>query len=803
MMTSTWLIGGFGADRGRFGFSPQGTFTPRVAQMVRVASKLIFVGSIMKHARLQSAAFLHRSVFLKLSTGLTALSVAFAGASAMAAEAPAASEQPAQGGTDIVVTAQRRTESLQKVPIAITAINAAALAKSNVRGIEDYFAMTPNVSFVSNGSRDRKDLSLRGISNQLDPYANVRPSAYAFYIDDFSAAAGTSNPQIVDLERIEVLRGPQGTYFGRNSIGGAINVATKKPTQEWGGEVRGGYSSFNTISGSAVLNAPVVRDLLAIRVAAQIEKSDGNIHNINATGGGNSTNYKTARIIARLTPASNITNDLSFSYTRERNGMRAGIPTGYLTATWRNVYYGGAAGLANSDGIGFYPANTNTVNFNRPQSVGSDFWYASNHLVIEGPAVTVTAVGGYLRATTFNYGDVDGSSKDYFYENNHLTRDSVSGELRIQSSGHHRFEWSAGLNAGYDTGRTNQHTYFGTSGLLNRPEGFEITGIDSFGKDSYRALFAQGTFHLTNRFDITAGGRYSHEEIGTVFLQRSNGAVTNDTNRSKGYNDFSPRFNLSWRVNPDLMLFATASRGFKSGGVQTTTLIANTYYNPENLWNYEGGAKFSALDGKFRADISGFYMDWKNIQLASRFQYLNSSGQLLSVTGIDNAAAAVSYGVDGSFDLKITPKLTWSMHGGFNEAHFQSFPKALIDGAYVDATGKPLINAPKWTAGGSIEYRDRVKGDFEGFIRPEWTYRSSTYSNLLALRYSNWPFISPSYNTFNLRMGIEDKRRSLQLFVENLTNAKYYSNVYEKAFYSGVQVEPSVRRFGITASHKF
>jgi len=722
---------------------------------------------------------------------------------AMATPAVAADDKTPDAGDGIVVTAQRRNESLQSVPIAITAISAVALAKSNVRGIDDYFAMVPNVSFVSNGSRDRKDLSLRGISNQLDPYTNVRPSAYAFYIDDFSVAAGTSNPDVVDLERIEVLRGPQGTYFGRNAVGGAVNVSTKKPTQNWEGEIRGGYSSFNTIRGSAVLNAPVIKDLLAIRIAGQMENSDGNIHNINATGGGNTTNYKTGRIIARFTPASNITNDITFSYTRERNGMRAGVPTGYLTGTWRNVYYGGAAGLANSDSVGFYPANTNAVNYNRPQSVGSDFWYANNHLVIEGPAVTLTAVGGYLRATTFNYGDVDGGSKDYFYENNHLVRDSVSGEIRLQSSGHHRFEWSLGVNAGYDTGSTIQTTRYGTAGLLGRAPDFEISGINSFGSDSYKAAFAQGTFHLTDTFDVTVGARYSNEKIRSVYLRRSNQLITDNTNRGKSYDDFSPRFNLTWKPSRDLMLFATVSRGFKSGGVQTSQTIAKDFYNPESLWNYEGGVKFTALDGKFRADLSGFYMNWKNIQLSSRFIYLNSSGVLISVTGIDNAASARSYGLDGSFDFKLTPTLTWSMHGGYNDAKFTSYPSALIDGALVNASGKPLINAPRWTAGGSVEYRNHLVGDYDGFIRPEWTYRSSTYSNLLALRYSTWPFISPAYNTFNLRLGVENKRYSLGLYAENLTNAHYYANVYEKAFYSGVQVEPSVRRFGVSASAKF
>ena len=157
---------------------------------------------------------------------------------------PAGAQEEAVGGTidEVVVTAQRRTESIQDVPIAITAVGEETLRDSNVKGIEDYFALTPNVSFRSDGSRDRKDLSMRGISNQLNQYANVRPATFGFYIDDFNVVAGTCNPQIVDLERIEVLRGPQGTYFGRNAVGGAINVTTKKPDDDFYGEVSLDYA---------------------------------------------------------------------------------------------------------------------------------------------------------------------------------------------------------------------------------------------------------------------------------------------------------------------------------------------------------------------------------------------------------------------------------------------------------------------------------------------------------------------------------------------------------------------------------
>ncbi len=133
---------------------------------------------------------------------------------------------------DIVVTAQRREQSVTDVPVSITVFNAQALAKQNIQGLSEYFAKTPNVSFISTGARDRKEISIRGVTNQLSVDAIPGAGTFGFYIDEFNVATGTVNPGIVDIDRIEVLRGPQGTYFGRNAVGGAINITTKQPTTE-------------------------------------------------------------------------------------------------------------------------------------------------------------------------------------------------------------------------------------------------------------------------------------------------------------------------------------------------------------------------------------------------------------------------------------------------------------------------------------------------------------------------------------------------------------------------------------------
>lgn len=703
----------------------------------------------------------------------------------------------------IVVTAQRREQSLQSVPSAITAVTAETIEKSNIRGVEGILAQTPNVSFVTNGSRDRKDISIRGVSNQLDPYLDVRPAAFAIYIDDFNVTEGTSNPQIVDLERIEVLRGPQGTYFGRNATAGAINVTTKKPNDEFGWEGSLGYSSFDTRTATLIVNAPIVADRLAIRVAGQIEESEGNIKNINPLGGGNTTDYKTARVVARWTPTNTITNDLAYSFSQERNGMRAGVPTGFLTATWRNVYYRNAPGnIADPDSVGFFPTNTDQVNFNRPQSVGTDFYYISDRATFDFGPATLTAVAGYLSSEVFNKGDVDGSSRDYFYETAIYDHTSTSGELRLQSNGDDRLEWSIGINAGRDTGATWQSTRAGTGGILGRLPDTEGARVISTGSNRSLAGFGQATYKLTDELAASVGLRYTKDEVRGSLRRFNLGVQTDLTDRSKSYDDVSPRFNITYTPNPDLMLYATASKGYKAGGVQTLQLLTKQFYEPETLWNYEGGAKFSAFGGALRADVGAFYSNWRDVQQQTRFQIVTPSGVITPVTGIDNAARAISKGVDGSFDLRLRPGLSAGAHVGYVDGEFTEWPSALIDGAFVNATGRPLINAPKWTAGARVDYRRPLFGDYDGFVRPEWRYRSEKLSSILGIRYFQYPFISPGYSVFNLRAGIDNGDISVTVYAENLFNEGYYENVYEKAFYSGVHLEPSVRSYGVTVRVK-
>jgi len=737
----------------------------------------------------------------------TVLLMSCAAGAMVALSATAASAQADKPDTvdEVVVTAERRSQSIQRVPIAITAVSGATIEKTDVRGIEDLVAKTPNISFTSNGSRDRKEISIRGVSNQLDPYSDVRPSSYGFYIDDFNVSTGTSNPDILDIERVEILRGPQATYYGRNAIGGAINITTKNPTNDLSGQLNLGYASFNTIRVSGIANIPIIKDMLAVRVSGLSETSDGNIKNINKIGGGNDSDFKSVRAVVRFTPNERFSWDGTYSKSEETTGMRAGVPTGFLTATWRAVHYGNRPGnIADPDGVGFYPTNRDKVNFNTPQSVGTNFWYASTKAEYLFDNFSVTAVGGYLKADVFNRGDVDGSSLDLYNENNVTHRDSKSGEIRIQSRGDRTFDWATGFSFGQDTGQIDQSTFYGTQNKQGVAAGNVITRLKTEATDDYQALFAQGAYHATDELSIIIAGRYSWEQVERDILRQSNG-VTLDlvVGRKKSFSNFSPRVTLNYQATPDTLVYATVSTGFKSGGVQSAQLSLKTSYNSETVRNYEAGLKTRFFDGRLTFDSSVFYLDWKNVQQAVRFQYLSPAGVLQNINGIDNAASAHSYGADASAAFRLNDNIVVGVHGGYLKAVYDEYKNALIDGILIDASGKRMINAPKWTVGGDVEYRRPLTDKIDGYARAEWNYRSEILSSFFALRYNVFPFISPGYNTANIRVGLETDRLRLSAFVENVTDENYYSNAYEKAFYSGVQVEPSFRRFGANLTYKF
>lgn len=699
---------------------------------------------------------------------------------------------------EVIVTSQRRAQSLQDVPISITAFTDKDIASNNFQGIGDYFFRAPNVSFTSTGSRDRKEISIRGITNQLSSDNDVRASTFGFYIDEFNVSTGTVNPPILDVERIEILRGPQGTFFGRNSIGGAINMTTKMPNDQFFSEASADFSTFNTIDAHGILNVPLLGDKLAARLVGKFSHSDGNIKNINAIGGGNDSTYKYFRGTLRFVPTERLTVDFIGSYSNELVGMREGVPSGVLSVFARNIFFGGDPNAqALPDGVGFYPQNTNRVNFNRKQNVGNKYWYVTGRARFEADNFTVTSITGFINSDIILNGDIDGSSLDLAFENKPQSRDSLSQEIRIASKPGVRLDWTIGGIYARDRGNTDQETFAGADNPFGVPNGFRLTSTKTAGKSKSVAGFGEGVWHFTEALSFTFGGRLTYEKVKVVGFNTSGGNVNNQIDDTASFTNFSPRFSISYILNTNSTVYATVSRGFKSGGVQLNLSIDNPSFDPETLWNYEAGIKTELFDRRLRINADGFYMDWSKLQTDFAFGVVDADGNIGFEQGIENAASAHSAGFEiEATALPVTGLIT-HVSVGYLEAKFDNFKKAFIEGQTVDLSGFRQPNAPKWTLSADAEYGFAVTDRFDAFVRVEWFHRSSIVATKNHLVLSGFPFQVPSFGNTNLRIGIDSELYSLVAYAENLFNQKYFTNAFQKAFVGGVNLEPSVQVFGL------
>jgi iron complex outermembrane receptor protein len=733
--------------------------------------------------------------------GTAAVFAAACAAAAMAEDA--AKDTAADALEEITVTAQRRAENARDVPISLTVFTADAINQQNFQGVQSYFSQTPNVSFTSEGTRDRQQLALRGISDQLSPDNNIKEGSFGFYIDEFNVAQGTSNPEIVDVDRIEVLRGPQGTYFGRNAVGGAINITTKQPTNDFFAEASSQYSSFNTVDSHVILNLPLIDNVLAVRIVGRSETSDGDIKNINPIGGGNNSKYNYGKFIVRYTPNDRLTIDTTATVTTEHMGMRDGVPSGVLGDFSASVLYSGPPynGKAIPDGVGFYPNNTTEVNFNRPQADGEIFDYASNRIKYNADAFTITNVVGYLYSNEFEGGDIDGSSLDLWYEHESIKRSSMSEEFRIQSLPGHPVDWTAGFYYGHDIGHATQYTFAGSDNPFGLPEGYEVTSSLSDSSDLSYAVFGEGVWHIDPALSLTLGARYTRETVYNDGFNTSGTTELNFVNGSATFNNFSPRLSLLYLASDQVNLYATISRGFKAGGVEAQPIAAggNQTYKPETLTNYEFGVKSESADKRLRLDADVFYMDWKDIQADySIGQQLPNNGGVYFITGIANAASARSYGFETEATALVVSNLTVGAGAGYDRAYYGEYQNAETGvGTQGNLTGATLPNAPLWTLHADSQYNHKFSADLSGFARLEWYYKGGIVPDQNSEFHTGFPWDVPSYDVWNLRAGITRDTWSVTAFCENCVDKKYYTNAYEKAFVTGMFLEPSYRNIGV------
>lgn len=743
----------------------------------------------------------------------------FIAAAIVTTAAPAilrAEEEPASPAAlqEVVVTAQRREESLQNVPISVTAFGTTDLERSNITEARDYLALTPNVSFAEDGQTGNRSIrvSIRGVSN-VSLGDRAVPNSIGYYIDEFNVgtvANGTVNPALLDVQRVEVLRGPQGTYFGRNAAGGAINISTNLPNNQWFAELAADAGNFDTHGGRVIANAPV-SDTFFVRGVLGFESSTGIIKNVNPNGTRDSGYDQTdARIAARWLVTDKFTADFSYTYSHDREGFDGDVATGVLELDTIGIEGPGFRPI--SDGLGFYPQNQRLVDHSRPEWNRNELHAANLRLAYDFGDFTLKSITGDIRTHNSRMFDEDAVSVDAIYRHNEWNAQSYGEELRLQSNPGGVFDWVVGALYARDKVQLYNLVALGHGFDYTYPDTGETVGVippfpdlpvneNNTGYiDRSAALYGEVTYRPIDKWAFTVGGRFTRDQIDdTVTGLVAFGTPQGDLAGKSTFNDFSPRFVAKYQLTPDSNVYGTISHGYKAGGNDLNASLPQQTrpFSPEKVWNYEVGYKSEFWEHRAMFNASAFYLKWNQMQ--SEVNYLIDPSDISSAVQLtENASSASSKGVDLEARVRPIAPLTLGVSGGYLDATFGSFPNAVVYGIPVDLSGKTLPQSPRWTASALAEWSQTFGKSSSWYVRWEEAYRTTSTSNLEGVAAGNlglgtFPFQMPSFAVAKLNAGINFGNFGLSGTMDNVFDRDYYTGTGDHFGFGGVRVRPHPR----------
>ncbi|MBB6123702.1 TonB-dependent receptor [Sphingobium subterraneum] len=696
------------------------------------------------------------------------------------AQTPAANDNGDGRLDEIVVTAQRRSENLQKVPIAVSSFDAAKLERSGVTSTSGLASVTAGLVF--NQSVGLGSPFLRGIGTSGNGPGTE--NSIAIYVD--GVYIGTKSSAVSDVEnaaRIEVLKGPQGTLFGRNATGGLIQIITKDPPKKPEAMARVGYGNFDTVVATAYLGAP-----LGEKVAADVSVKYQN------QGKGWGTNLNTGKDIG-LTNKFNVRGKLKFDLddatsmvlAGDHSWYRSSVGTGFRVEEGLRTSVDGNLFPANG---GRYDINTTIEPYIRTTSNG-----VSLKIDHELGFADIQSISAYQKSHYFLQVDNDYTPLPFLVTSADTYEHQLSQELKLSSKAGGSFQWTLGVY-GFTYKGTQDFGAYGTSRGANRADTIGIQKVRS------EAIYGQVTQKLGEATRITAGLRYTWENRRIAGERRSTtpaGVVT--------VTAFSPppsaNFNkLTWRASidhdlaQDVLAYASYNRGFKSGTFNVNALQRDPV-KPEVLDAYEVGLKSSLFDRRLRLNAAGFYYSYKNIQFSQTFN---------GISALRNAAKARLYGIDLDAELAVSSQLTLTAGAEWLDTKINSFVgdtqlTPLPGGGNLtfigDSSGNKLQNSPKYSANAAIDYRVPVGPNTLAF-NVNYSYNDGFYTA------SNNFVRQGAYSLVNARvqLGLNEDHVRLQLWGKNLTN-KFYRAAYGGQA-TGTNYTPAEpRTYGVTAEFRF
>ncbi|HEX2558814.1 TonB-dependent receptor [Phenylobacterium sp.] len=728
-----------------------------------------------------------------------------ASAALSAAPVGPALAQDASQVEEVIVTAEKREARLQDVPVSVTVVGQAQLDALNVASGTEIARQTPNLRVSNLGNEDQPKFSMRGIATP-DFNLNTTSPTGVFYDEVYVASQFLGGPQIFDLERVEVLRGPQGTLFGKNTTGGAINFITRKPSFDFGGDVTVQVGNNEYWKATGAVNAPLIDDRLAARLAFNASQSNGWVKNHNPAGEDLSSidNYA-LRLSLLFTPTDDFEAVLKIDHSRAE-------PTNIGTIN-----------------VGLGPNGTNAfgVNPRVHPLTGQPFdnhegYYdrTDGEIIVEGDGATLTmrkgagpysftSITNYTEGFFLNRVDGDGSIAPLLAIDFYADTSEWSQDLRVATDYDGPFNFIAGLYFSHDeVGIRTDWWFFG--GALERFQRYDQE------RSSWAAYF-DGSYDFSDQLSLYGGIRWTHDE-GEIsnFRVTGAGAPPIAPQPTKSFEDSAPtgRIGLRAKFTEDVMGYVQYARGYRSSAINGGALFNPADVNisdPEYLDSYEIGLKTQLFDRRLTLNSSAFF--YKYIDQ----QFINTV--TVGQSNVVNAGEARLYGLEVEAVAQLTPELTLRAGGALLSAEYTELslagncsPRlvAIGDcaasqaGAFVSSNlaGNRLIEAPERSFNAALDYRRPLGDDQAITFHADVNWVDEQYFTP-----RNDPLsLLPAFSEWNAEVGYERGPLRVAIWGKNLSDNDSPGGIVGPDFDTFLQIFRTPvypRRYGVELSYRF
>jgi iron complex outermembrane receptor protein len=701
---------------------------------------------------------------------------------------------------DIVVTARKRAETLQDVPMAVTALSGAELDLRRVEDVNGLYAEVPGLFTAPgsvNNSADFAYLTMRGVGFN----AGLEP-AVGLFVDGMYTPQMGFDTAFLDIERVEVLRGPQGTLFGRNTQGGAINIVTRKPGPQLRFKAQAEAAEFDSYRAQAAISGPLAGHLYA-GVSAAYDRTDGFIRNIVLGGRQDWSKQAAVRGVLRWAPSDRVDISLLGDWS-DRDYEEAIRGVRLATHRYESVVDQDAPDERSNRGV--------QLNINAEL----------------GGGITLTSISGYRDSRSDVFTDMDsritaqnqatlpafppvsdtpqtfrGATLDVG-----IRQQLTSQEARLSGT-RGKLHWLAG-GYWFDQRQDQSRDRRLGSGIAPFPAALYIYEKYRDDRDGY-AAFANASYRLSDAIEVTTGGRWSHENVlgtghrGQVFGPPLNSKLPVVRNARDRFENFSWTGSISYKPSRDVTLYATYAEGWKAGGINRFpgTQDSNLPYKDESSVNYEIGAKSSLFDRRATFDVALYHIDISNQQLIN---VIPTAGPT-PVSVVDSAARSHVDGFEA--ELKFRPVEGLQLRGAlsYSRTRFDDFVRVFTASDRTDLSGTPFENVPETTVFAAADYRLKLGAAQSLELHAEYQFVDSiVYQDNTRASRSGDQLTAPGYDRINLsatfvaRNGVR-----LTAFVNNLLDSFDYSFPSSDPLIGGdVFVVPlPPRQFGVRAALSF